>query len=175
MIKTIAIVAVLLIATVLIFAAFRPDQFRVQRATTVKAPPEKIFPLINDFKRWSAWSPYEKKDPGMQRTYGGAPEGRGATYAWDGDGNVGQGRMEITDAAAPSQVAISLDFTRPFEAHNRVVFSMVPKGEATEVVWDMQGPANYVSKLLGIFINMDRMVGADFEAGLANLKALAEK
>ena len=175
MIKTIAIVAVLLIAAVLIFAAFRPDQFRVQRATTVKAPPEKIFPLINDFKRWSAWSPYEKKDPGMQRTYGGAPEGRGATYAWDGDGNVGQGRMEITDAAAPSQVAISLDFTRPFEAHNRVVFSMVPKGEATEVVWDMQGPANYVSKLLGIFINMDRMVGADFEAGLANLKALAEK
>lgn len=175
MIKTIAIVAVLLVAAVLIFAAFRPDQFRVQRATTVMAPPEKIFALISDFKRWSAWSPYENKDPGMQRTYGGAPEGRGATYAWDGDGSVGRGRMEITEAAAPSKVAINLDFTRPFEAHHRVVFSMVPKGEATEVVWDMQGPANYVSKLIGIFIPMDRMVGADFEAGLANLKALAEK
>lgn len=155
MIRTIAIVVVLLLAAVLIFAAFRPDTFRVQRATSIKAPPERIFPLINDFKRWGSWSPYEKKDPNLKRLYGGAAEGQGSTYAWEGDGNVGQGRMEITDASAPGKVAIKLDLTKPLEAHNRVVFTMVPKGEATEV--------------------MDRMVGADFEVGLANLKSVAEQ
>jgi carbon monoxide dehydrogenase subunit G len=175
MIKTIAILVVLLLGAVLIFAATRPDSFRVQRAASIKAPPEKIFPFINDFKRWGAWSPYEKKDPSMKRSFGGAPEGKGATYAWEGDRNVGEGRMEITDAQAPGRVAIKLDFTRPFEAHNNVVFTMLPKGDATEVTWDMQGPANYVSKLIGVFVSMDRMVGADFEAGLANLKSVAER
>jgi hypothetical protein len=175
MLKTVGIVVVLLIGAVLAFAAMRPDTFRIHRSTTIKAPPEKIFPLISDFKRWGAWSPYETKDPNMKRSFGGAAEGKGSVYAWDGNGNVGQGRMEITDAAAPSQVAIQLDFTRPFEAHNRVVFRIVPNGEATEVTWDMQGPANYVSKLIGVFVSMDRMVGRDFEAGLANLKSIAEK
>jgi len=175
MIKAIAILAVLLIGAVLVFAATRPDTFRVQRAASIKAPPERIFPLISDFKRWAAWSPYEKKDPGMKRSYGGAAEGKGSTYAWEGDGNVGQGRMEITEAQAPSRVAIKLDFTRPFEAHNTVLFTMLPKGELTEVTWDMQGRASYLSKLIGVFINMDRMVGKDFEAGLANLKSAAEK
>lgn len=175
MLKTASIVVGLLIAGVLVFAATRPDTFRITRATTIKAPPERIFPLVNDFKRWGAWSPWEKKDPNMKRSFGGAPEGKGATYAWDGDGNVGQGRMEIVDAAAPSKVAIQLDFVRPFEAHNKVLFTIVPKGDATEVTWDMQGPANYVSKLIGVFVNMDRMVGNDFELGLANLRAVAEK
>ena len=175
MIKTIVILVGLLVAAVLIFAATRPDSLRVQRAASIKAPPEKIFPLISDFKRWTAWSPYEKKDPGMQRSYGGAAEGKGATYAWDGDSNVGQGRMEITDAQSPGRVAIKLDFTRPFEAHNNVVFTLLAKGDATEVTWDMQGPANYLSKLIGVFVNMDRMIGQDFEAGLANLKSVAER
>jgi polyketide cyclase/dehydrase/lipid transport protein len=173
MIKTIAIVVVLLLAAVLIFAAFRPDTFRVQRATSIKAPPERIFPLINDFKRWGSWSPYEKKDPNMKRLYGGAAEGQGSTYAWEGDGNVGQGRMEITDASAPGKVAIKLDLTKPLEA--RVVFTMVPKGEATEVTWDMQGQLPYFAKIVHLFFNMDRMVGTDFEVGLANLKGLAGK
>jgi hypothetical protein len=175
MIKTIAIVVVLLLAAVLIFAAFRPDTFRVQRATSIKAPPEKIFPHINDFKRWGAWSPYEKKDPNMKRTYGGAAEGKGSTYAWQGDGNVGQGRLEITDASAPGKVAINLDLTKPLEAHNRVVFTMVPRGEVTEVTWDMQGQVPYFAKIVHLFFNMDRMVGTDFEVGLANLKGVAEK
>jgi uncharacterized protein YndB with AHSA1/START domain len=175
MLKTISLVAALLIGAVLVLAATRPDQFRVTRSTVIKAPPEKIFPLLNDFRRWAAWSPYEKKDPHMKRVFGGAAEGKGATYAWEGDGNVGQGRMEITEAAAPGRLAIRLDFTRPFEAHNSVVFTLLSKGQETEVTWDMQGPANYLAKLIGVFINMDRMVGRDFEAGLANLKALAEK
>ena len=175
MIKTVVILVVLLVAAVLIFAATRPDSLRVQRAASIKAPPEKIFPLISDFKRWAAWSPYEKKDPGMKRSYGGAAEGKGATYAWDGDSNVGQGRMEITDAQSPGRVAIKLDFTRPFEAHNNVVFTLLAKGDATEVTWDMQGPANYLSKLIGVFVNMDRMIGQDFEVGLANLRSVAEK
>jgi hypothetical protein len=175
MLKIIAIVVALLIGAVLAFAASRPDQFRVTRSTAIKAPPEKIFPLVSDFRRWAAWSPYEKKDPNMKRSFGGSAEGSGATYAWDGDGNVGQGRMEIIEAARPGKVAIRLDFTRPFEAHNSVVFTLLPKGEETEVTWDMQGPANYLSKLIGVFINMDRMVGRDFEAGLANLKAVSEK
>ena len=175
MLKTIALVVLLVLAAVLLFAATRPGTFRVTRSATIKAPPEKIFPLISDFKRWGAWSPYEKKDPTMKRSYGGAAEGKGATYAWEGDGNVGQGRMEIIDAAAPGKVAIRLDFTRPFEAHNRVLFTMLPKGELTEVTWDMQGRANYLSKLIGVFVDMDRMVGRDFEAGLASLKTVTEK
>ena len=175
MLKTIALVVVLLLAAVLIFAATRPDTFRVTRSATIKAPPEKIFPLVADFRRWTAWSPWEKKDPNLKRSYGGAAEGKGATYAWEGDRNVGEGRMEITDAAVPGRVAIKLDFLKPFEAHNTVLFTLTGRGESTEVTWDMQGPANYLSKLIGVFVNMDRMVGGDFEAGLANLKAAAEK
>ncbi len=175
MLKMLAVVIVLIVAAVGLFAFTRPDTFRVKRAAAIKAPPERIFPFINDFKRWGAWSPYENKDPNLKRSYGGAPAGKGATYAWEGNKDVGAGRMEIVEASVPGRVAIKLDFTRPFEAHNRVVFTMVPAGDATEVTWDMQGPANYLSKLIGIFINMDRMVGKDFEVGLANLKAAAEK
>ena len=175
MIKTIAIAVVLLLAAVLIFAATRPDTLRVQRATSIKAPPEKIFPLINDFDRWGAWSPYEKKDPAMKRSRSGAASGKGAVYAWEGNGEVGAGRMEIADTTAPSKVTINLDFVKPFEAHNVVDFTLEPKGDATSVTWAMHGPAPYISKLMGLFFNMDRMIGNDFEAGLANLKAIAEK
>jgi hypothetical protein len=175
MLKIIALALLLILAAVLAFAATRPDTFHVKRATAIKAPPEKIFPLVNDFKRWGAWSPYENRDAHMKRTYSGTPAGKGSTYSWEGNKDVGAGRMEIVEAAPPGRVAIKLDFTRPFEAHNSVVFTMVPAGDATEVTWDMQGPANYLSKLIGLFIDIDTMVGKDFEAGLANLKAAAEK
>ena len=175
MLKIAAVGMVVLLGVVLAFASTRPDTFRVKRMSTIKAPPDRIFPLVNDFKRWGAWSPYENKDPNLKRSYGGSPAGEGATYAWEGNKDVGAGRMEIVEASAPGRVAIKLDFTRPFEAHNMVVFSMVPAGDATEVTWDMQGPASYLSKLIGVFINMDRMVGKDFEVGLAKLKAAAEK
>lgn len=175
MIKAIGIVVVLLIVGVLIFAATKPDSFRVQRATSIKAPPERIFPHINEFQRWGAWSPYEKKDPAMKRTLSGPASGKGAVYAWEGNGDVGQGRMEIADASAPSRVTIRLDFVKPFEAHNIVDFTLEPKGDATHVTWDMRGPMPFISKVITLFVDMDRMVGSDFEAGLANLKAIAEK
>ena len=127
MIKVIASAVGVLVAAFLIYAATRPDTFRVQRTTTIKAPPEKIFPLINDFQRWGAWSPYEKKDPTMKRTLSGAATGKGAVYEWDGNKDVGKGRMEITESAPPSQVTLQLDFIRPFAAHNIVDFTLEAK------------------------------------------------
>ena len=175
MLKTIGIVVVVLIAAILAFAATKPDTFRVQRGATIKAPPEKIFPLLNDFQRWEAWSPWEKKDPAMKRTFSAVSSGKGAQYAWEGNREVGQGRMEIAESVPPSSLAIKLDFLKPFEAHNRVEFTLEPKGEATNVTWAMQGDTPYLAKIVHVFLNMDKLVGNDFEAGLANLKTVAEK
>jgi uncharacterized protein YndB with AHSA1/START domain len=175
MFKTIAIVVVVLIAAVLAYAATKPDTFRVQRAASIKAPPEKIFAVLNDFRRWDAWSPWEKKDPAMKRTFGTATSGKGATYAWEGNRDVGQGRMEITESVPPSKVAIKLDFLKPFEAHNIVELTLEPKGDATNITWAMHGPNPYFAKVMQVFLSMDSMVGKDFETGLANLKAVAEK
>ena len=175
MLKTIGIVVVVLIAGILIFAATKPDTFRVQRAVSIKAPAEKVFALINDFKTWSAWSPWEKKDPAMKRTFGAISSGKGALYAWEGNKEVGQGNMEITDTVPSSRIALKLDFVKPFEAHNTVEFTLAMQGDSTTVTWAMQGPTPYFAKIIHVFINMDKMVGKDFEAGLANLKAVAEK
>jgi uncharacterized protein YndB with AHSA1/START domain len=178
MFEIIAIIAVVLaiaIAIVLILAATKPDTFSVQRATTIKAPPERIFPLINDFRQWASWSPYETKDPAMKRSFGGATSGRGAVYAWEGNKNIGSGRMEIMDASAPSRIVIKLDFFTPFEGHNTAEFTMLPQGDATNVTWLMHGPAPFMSKVMQVFINLDNMIGKDFEAGLANLKRLTDK
>ena len=175
MIKAILIGIVALIAGVLIFAATKPDTFRVVRSTTIKAPADKVFPLINDFRNWGSWSPYEKKDPAMKRTFGATTSGKGAAYAWDGNKEIGQGSMEITEASAPSEVRLKLDFVKPIEAHNIVDFTLKPEGDATRVTWAMHGPAPFISKLMQVFFNMDKMIGTDFEAGLANLKAIAEK
>jgi uncharacterized protein YndB with AHSA1/START domain len=173
--KSIALVIVVIIAGILILAATKPDTFRVERATTVKAPPEKIFPLINDFKRWDEWSPWEKKDPAMKRTFSAATSGKGARYGWEGNSDVGQGSMDITESVPSSKVALRLDFVKPFEGHNTVEFSLVPQGETTRVTWTMQGPAPFITKVMQVFCNMDSMIGKDFEAGLAGLKAAAEK
>lgn len=175
MLKIIGIAVVMLVAGVLVFAVSRPDFFRIERSASIKAPPGKIFPLVSDLKGWSAWSPYEKKDPAMKRTFGAVSAGKGAVYEWHGDKNVGKGRMEITEAAPPSKIVIRLDFLEPFEAHNTAEFTMEGKGDSTTVTWAMYGPANFVSKLMGLFFSMDKMIGSDFEAGLANLKTLAEK
>ena len=175
MIKIIVIVLVVVIAAILGYAATRPDTFSVQRAASIKAPPEKIFPLIDDFHRWTVWSPWEKLDPDMKRTFSGSAAGKGAAYAWQGNSKVGEGRMEILDDPAPSKIVIKLDFIKPFEGHNTATFLIVPKGEVTDVTWTMDGPSPFVSKLIGVFMNMDKMIGNDFEAGLANLKAAAEK
>ena len=175
MLKIIGLVVALVIGGVLIVAATRPDTFRVQRAALIQAPPQKVFEFINDFDRLSVWSPWEKKDPAMKRTFGAATSGKGATYAWEGNKDVGQGSMEIAASAPPSRVAIKLDFVKPFEAHNMVEFTLEPKGEATAVTWSMQGHTPYFAKIIHLFFDMDSMVGKDFEAGLASLKSAAEK
>jgi uncharacterized protein YndB with AHSA1/START domain len=175
MFKTIAMVIVVLIAAVLIYATTKPDVFRVERSASIKAPPEKVFALINDFRAWDAWSPWEKKDPAMKRIYSTSTVGQGATYAWEGDKNVGQGSLEITESVPSSRITLNLNFIKPFEAHNTVVFTLVPEGETTKVTWTMQGPVPYLAKIIHVFCNMDRMVGGDFESGLAAMKAAAEK
>ena len=183
MLKVIAIIGAMLLAAVvviLVIASRKPDDFRVTRSTLVQAPPEKIYPLIVDLHRWAAWSPYEKKDPAMTRTFSGAPSGVGAIYQWDGDKNVGSGRMEIVNVTEPSEggpakVVIKLDFFKPFEGHNTAEITMVPKDGQTIVTWAMYGPSPYMSKLMGIFMDFDDMIGRDFAAGLAKLKAIVEK
>jgi uncharacterized protein YndB with AHSA1/START domain len=178
MLEVIAIIAVVLaiaIAVVLILAATKPDSFSVTRAIDITAPAERIFPLINDFHQWVAWSPWENKDPAMQRSYDGPVSGKGAVYGWDGNKNVGSGRMEILEASAPSKILIKLDFLKPFEAHNTAEFTMLPQGAGTRLTWVMRGPAPFMSKLMQVFMNLDQMIGKDFEIGLANLKKLAEQ
>ena len=174
-IVVIAVILAIAIAVILALAATKPATLRVVRAIDIKAPAEKIFSLISDFHQWVSWSPYEKKDPAMKRTYGGADSGKGATYAWDGDKNVGSGRMEILEATAPSKIVIKLDFFTPFEGHNTAEFTMLPQGDGTHVTWVMHGPANLMSRLIQVFINLDNMIGRDFESGLANLKTITEK
>lgn len=175
MFKVILVIVVVAIAGVLILAATKPDSFRVERSTTIKAPPERIFALVNDLGSWRTWSPYEAKDPAMKRTLGSVTAGKGAVYEWDGNKEVGKGRMEIIESTPPSQIDIKLDFLEPFEAHNTAEFKLEPQGEQTRVTWALFGPMPFVSKVMTTFFNMDRMIGRDFEAGLANLKAAAEK
>jgi hypothetical protein len=174
MLKKIGLAIVAALAVLLLFATTRPDSFSVERRIVIQAPPEKIQPLIADFHRWADWSPWEKLDPAMKRTFGGASAGVGATYGWQGNKDVGSGRMEVKSAAA-DKVSIQLDFIEPFEGHNTADFLLTPKDGGTEVRWVMFGPATYVTKLMGVFVSMDSMIGKDFEKGLAQLKTAAEK
>lgn len=174
MFKFILLLFVIAVAVILAFAATRPDSFRVDRSTTIKAPPEKVFALINDFHQWGAWSPWEKIDADLKRDYSGAASGVGAVYGWEGK-KTGNGRMEILESSPSSKIKIKLDFFKPFEAHNTAEFSVQAKGDKTEVNWAMHGPSNFMTKLMGVFMSMDKIVGKDFETGLDNMKAAAEK
>jgi uncharacterized protein YndB with AHSA1/START domain len=175
MLTTTVIVIVLLVAVaaLLLYAASKPDAFGVQRSTDIAAPREKIFPLINDLHAHTTWSPFEK-DPNMKRTHSGAPQGKGAVYEWEGDRKVGSGRIAIADST-PSNITMILDMFKPFKAHNTVNFTLEPQGPATRVTWAMRGQQPYMAKLMSTFINCDKMVGSQFEEGLAKLKALAER
>jgi uncharacterized protein YndB with AHSA1/START domain len=175
MLGTIAIVIGILLAILLAYAATRPNSFRVQRSLEVQAPPERIFALINDFHKWELWSPYEKLDPAMKKTYSGPVSGTGAAYAWSGNSKAGEGRMEILSTVPQWNISIKLDFLKPFEGHNTAEFSMEPRAGATKVTWAMYGPQKFMLKLMSIFLSMDKMVGKDFERGLANIKAVAER
>ncbi|SFB11795.1 Polyketide cyclase / dehydrase and lipid transport [Collimonas sp. OK607] len=174
MIKTIVIIVVVVLAGIFGYAATRPDTFRVQRTISIKAPPEKIFARVNDFHEWGSWSPYEKLDPAMKRTFSGAASGKGAAYAWEGSDKVGAGRMEISDTS-PSKTLIKLDFSKPFKSSNTAEFSVDAQGGSSNVTWSMYGPSPYISKVMGLFFSMDSMIGKDFETGLANLKTAVEK
>ena len=175
MLKITLIGIAVIVVAVLVFAATRPNTFRVQRSASIKAPPEKIFAFINDFHSWDIWSPWEKIDPALKRTFSGAPSGKGAMYAWEGNSKVGSGSMEITESSPPGKILIKLDFIKPFEGHNITDFTLEPKGDTTDVTWLMHGPVPYVGKIMHMFMNMDKMVGGQFETGLANLKAAAEQ
>jgi uncharacterized protein YndB with AHSA1/START domain len=175
MVTNIVIVLGLAVAGVLVYAAMQPEDFRIQRSTSVNAPPERIFPHIADFRSWDAWSPWEKKDPAMKRTFSGAASGVGAAYAWEGDKNVGTGQMTILEATAPGKVVIKLEFLKPFAATNTAEFTLQPDHGSTTVTWAMTGKNNLLAKVMCVFMNMEKMVGPDFEAGLASLKAVAEK
>ena len=174
MIKKIALAVAAILLIILGLAATKPDSFTVKREIAIKAPPEKIAPLIADFHQWGSWSPWEHLDPKMQRTFSGAPAGPGAVYAWQGDDKVGAGRMEIT-GQNPSKVDIKLDFLKPFESHNTTEFVLTPQGDTTTVTWNMSGPMPFISKIMTVFVSMDSMIGKDFEKGLATMKTVAEK
>jgi len=173
MLKKILVVLAVIIAGILVAACFQPNTFHVERTVTVAAAPDKIMPHINDFHNWGAWDPWAKMDPSMKVTYSGAASGKGAVYEWVGNGQVGQGRMEITDAT-PMEVAIQLDFLKPMAAQDKALFTLVPWGTSTKVTWAMDGNVPFIGKIFHLFMNMDKMVGGQFEKGLADLKAAAE-
>lgn len=161
-------------ALVLAVASRRPKTFRIERKAVLRATPEAIMAQLINFQRWQAWSPWEKLDPKMQRTFSGTPIGVGSAYAWQGTGKVGAGRMEIR-SVEPLKVTIQLDFLKPFEAHNSAEFTLTPQSDNTELTWAMHGPQPLIGRAMGLFFNIDKLIGRDFETGLANLKALVEK
>lgn len=167
-------IVVLAVGLVLVLATGKPDTFRVERSVLIAAPAEAVFPHIDDLHAWERWSAYETKDPDMQRTHSGPARGVGATYAWDGDDNVGAGRMEIVQSQPVRHVRIRLNFLRPFETESLSDFTLVPEAGGTRVTWAMEGPALFVTKIMQVLFDMDAMIGRDFEVGLANLKARAE-
>ena len=174
MLTAIIVVAAIILA-ILLVAAMRPDGFSLSRSAEFHASPEKIFAELNDFKNWAKWSPWEPMDPNLQRNYSGAASGKGAKYAWVGNKKVGEGNMEITKSAPNSSILLDLNFLKPFKASNVTEFTIVPSGETTKLAWEMRGPTPFMMKIMHLFMNMDKMVGKDFERGLANLKSVVEK
>jgi len=174
MLKKIAYSVVALVGAVLLYAATKPDTFHVQRSINIQAPPEKIFGVLNDFHQSASWSPYEKKDPAMKRAFSGPESGKGAVYQFEGNKEVGKGRLTITDTTPPSKVVLALDMDEPFEGHNIVEYTLDAKGGSTNVTWAIHGQQPYIGKVMSLFIDCDKMIGKDFEVGLANLKALSE-
>ncbi|MGB8598748.1 MAG: SRPBCC family protein [Burkholderiales bacterium] len=174
MLNFLLIIAVIVTA-ILIYASTRPDSFRVERATIINAPPEKVFPIINDFHAWEGWSPWEKLDPNVKRSYDGAGSGVGAKYAWAGNKQLGEGKMEIIESTPYTHIGLNIYFIKPMQAQNKIDFTLERQGGATKVVHAMHGPSPFISKLMSLVFNMEKMVGPKFEEGLASIKAIAEK
>lgn len=174
MLKKILIGLAVIIIVFVIVVATRPADFRIVRSATIAAPPETVFALVNDFHKWDAWSPWAKLDPAMKQTYEGAPAGTGALYHWVGNKDVGEGSMTLTESRTNELIRIKLEFIAPFAAVNTTEFTFKPAGNQTAVEWSMTGANNFMAKAFGLFMNMDKMVGGDFEKGLAQLKSVAE-
>lgn len=176
MTDTFAIIGLILLIAPLVYAWTQPDIFHVLRSTRIKAQPERIFALISDFHNWGAWSPYERLDPAMKRIFSGTPRGKGAVYEWESNNSrAGAGRMEIIEPSPASKIVIQLDLAKPFETSNIIEFTLETQNDETQVTWDIHGPNPFIGKMMGIFYDRDSMVGKDFEEGLANLKAIAER
>src|SRR6188768_204599 len=165
-----AIIAILLF----IIIVGRPDEFKVVRSATITAPPTAVFEQVNDFHKWDAWSPWAKLDPACKNTFSGAAAGPGAGFAWDGNNKVGAGRMTITDSQLPEVIRINLEFLRPFKSTNATEFTIRSQGNQTVVIWSMTGKSNFICKVFGLIMDGDKMVGKDFEKGLAGIKAITE-
>jgi Polyketide cyclase / dehydrase and lipid transport len=174
MLSTIVFIAIFIIA-ILLFANSRPSTFSLVRSAEMRSSPERVFAQLNDFKNWNNWSPWDAIDPNLQRTYSGAAAGKGAKYAWIGNKQVGEGSMEITHSVPSSKVQLNLDFLKPFKASNVTEFSLTPTAAGTHVKWEMRGPLNLFMKLFHLFMDMDGMVGKDFDKGLNTLKSIVEK
>src|SRR6266849_1478426 len=171
--KVLIAIAVIVVGLVVV-VALQPSSFRVTRTATMAAPPPAVFAQVNDFHNWVAWSPWEKLDSGMKRSYEGAPAGTGAMYAWAGNSQVGKGRMTVTESRPSDLIRIKLDFEKPFQATNVAEFTFEPRGEQTAVTWTMTGRKNFVAKAIHLVMSMDTMIGGAFEQGLAQMKAVVE-
>lgn len=169
------IIAIVAIASFLIYAAKLPDAFLISRSITIQASPEKIYPYLSDFEKGQQWSPYEQKDPAMKRKFSGAKSGKGSIYHFEGNNEVGTGKLEILEANAPSNVVLQLDMLKPFEASNTIIYTITPKENGSEVTWAMEGTRPFFAKVICTLFNGEKMVGDAMETGLNNLKALTEK
>lgn len=174
MLKTFGLIAILAVAAVLLYATTRPDTFSIERTVLVHAPAERLVPLIQDLRQFSRWNPFEKKDPAIKRQYGGPAAGEGATLDFEGNDQTGQGRVSVVRVVPPQEVHMTLDMVKPMVCHNAIVFRLQTVPQGTQVTWAMSGAVPYLGKLVHLFFSMERMVGGEFEAGLADLKALAE-
>jgi hypothetical protein len=174
MIRKILIGLAIVIVVLVIFIALQSSTYHVERSATMNAPAPAVFAQVNDFHKWNAWSPWAKLDPAMKQTFEGAPAGNGAVYTWSGNKEVGEGRMAITESHPSDLVKIKLDFLRPFAATSDTVFTFKPNGNQTVVTWSMTGDKNFIAKAFHLVVNMDKMIGGDFEKGLAQMKSVAE-
>jgi len=168
----IAVVAIMVI--LLIVVAMQAADFRYARSATIAAPPAVIFPHVNDFKKMDVWSPWLKFDPNVKITHEGPPSGNGAIESWEGNKNVGAGRMTVIESRPNELIRLKLEFFRPFAATNTGEFTFRPEGSGTTVTWAMTGKRNFMTKAMGLFMNFDKMIGGNFEKGLADLKTIAE-
>jgi uncharacterized protein YndB with AHSA1/START domain len=174
MLKKILIVVAVVIVVFVVIVALQPSTFRVARSATISAPPEAVFAQVNDFHKWEAWNPWGKIDPAMKQSYEGAPAGTGAVYSWAGNKEVGEGRMTITESRPSDLVRVKLEFFEPFAATSMAEFTFKPEGDQTAVTWSMSGENNFMAKAIHLFMDMDKMIGDQFEKGLADMKAAAE-